>query len=98
MAEAGIDISAHRSKSADEFRGTPLDLVITVCDNAAQNCPLWLGKERVVHISFPDPSKVAGSDDERLAAFRRTRDAMQRTICAYLENENEEETHAPRPL
>ena len=65
-AELGIDISAQRSKSVDEFRDTEFDFVITVCDNAAQNCPLWLGPGRAIHIGFPDPAAAVGSDDERL--------------------------------
>ena len=77
MAELGIDISEQRSKSVDEFRNTAFDLVVTVCDNAAENCPLWLGKGCVVHIGFPDPAQVTGTQAERLAAFRRVRDQIR---------------------
>ncbi len=57
MREIGIDISAARSKSADEFRSTPFDLVVTLCDDAAEECPMWLGQGRRAHISFPDPAR-----------------------------------------
>lgn len=84
LAELGIDISAQRSKSAEEFRAQPLDLVITVCDDAAENCPLWLGQGRVMHISFPDPARATGSEEERLAAFRRVRDAIREQVLPVL--------------
>ena len=54
LKEIGVDISTARSKSADEFRDTPFDVVITICDDAAENCPLWLGKGKQMHIGFPD--------------------------------------------
>jgi len=85
LAELGIDISAQRSKSAEEFRSQPLDLVITVCDDAAENCPLWLGQGRVLHISFPDPARAVGSEEERLAVFRRVRDAIRERVLPVLE-------------
>jgi arsenate reductase (thioredoxin) len=73
LAEMGM---AHtgRSKSADEFRGAPFDLVVTVCDEAAENCPVWLGSGRKTHLSFPDPAKATGTDKEQFAAFRAMRD------------------------
>ena len=76
MAELGIDISRHRSKSTEEFRNADLDLVVTVCDDAAENCPVWLGTGRKAHSGFADPAAVAGSEDERLAVFRRVRDEI----------------------
>ncbi|MCL7452140.1 MAG: arsenate reductase ArsC [Anaerolineae bacterium] len=87
MAELGIDVSGHRSKSADEFRDVDLDLVVTVCDDAAENCPVWLGQGRKVHVSFEDPAKATGSEEERLAAFRRIRDGIRDQILSLLENE-----------
>jgi arsenate reductase len=87
MAELGIDISGQRSKPADEFRNTDLDLVFTVCDNAAQNCPLWLGRGKVVHIGFPDPVAATGSEAERLAVFRQVRDEIRQQVLGYLERE-----------
>jgi arsenate reductase len=80
MSERGIDISRHRSKSVDEYRGEAFDLVVTVCDDAAENCPVWLGGGRKVHISFEDPARAAGSDEERLAVFRRVRDEMRQQL------------------
>ncbi len=69
MAEAGIDISGHRSKHVDEFAGQTFDWVITVCDNARESCPVFPGTQRL-HWSFPDPASVEGSEGERLDAFR----------------------------
>ncbi len=94
MDEIGVSLSSHRSKSVDEFRDTTFDLVVTVCDHAAETCPLWLGRGRVVHLGFPDPAAATGSDDERLAVFRRIRDEMRRTVCGYL-RQMEEGNHAP---
>lgn len=73
------------SKSTDEFRGIPFDLVVTVCDDAAENCPVWLGKGKRVHIGFTDPAKAAGSDAEIMSAFRRVRDDILAKIPALLE-------------
>jgi arsenate reductase len=84
MAELGIDISRQRSKSADEFRTCAFDIVVTVCDDAAENCPIWLGNGRKVHIGFEDPARAAGSDEERLAVFCCVRDEMRREIFHLL--------------
>ena len=84
MAELGIDTSRQRSKSTDEFRDKELDSVVTVCDDAAENCPVWLGNGRKVHIGFEDPARAVGSDEERLAVFRRVRDEMRRELFALL--------------
>ncbi len=83
LREIGIDPQV-TSKSVDQFRDTPFDLVITLCDDADQNCPAWLGQGRRLHIGFSDPSDVEGSDAERLAAFRRTRDDMRVRILPLL--------------
>jgi arsenate reductase len=87
MHELGIDISDHRSKPADEFRNTPFDLVVTVCDDAAENCPLWLGPGQVVHIGFPDPVQATGSNAELLEVFRQVRDAIRQQVLEYLQRE-----------
>ncbi len=87
MAELGINISAHRSKSTDEYRDVAFDRVITVCDHAAQNCPVWLGKGMVKRIGFPDPAAAKGSDEERLAVFRQVRDGLREKVFAYLQND-----------
>jgi len=84
MAELGIDISRQRSKSVDEFRDTDFDLVITVCDQAAQNCPLWLGPGQVKHMGFPDPAAATGSEAERLEVFRQVRDGLRQEVSHYL--------------
>jgi arsenate reductase len=87
MAELDIDISRQRSKSADEFRKTQFDLVVTVCDDAAENCPLWLGGGRKVHRSLEDPAKASGSDEERLAVFRRVRHELRKELFDLLVDE-----------
>lgn len=85
MAELGIDISAQRCKSAEEFRNADFDLVITVCDQAARDCPLWLGRGRVVHMGFPDPFYAIGTEEERLAFFRQVRDDIRQRVLAHLQ-------------
>lgn len=85
MAELGIDISSGRSKLADEFRHYPLERVITVCDDAAENCPLWLGPGRVNHISFPDPAKATGNQDQQLIVFRQVRDNLRHQLIPFLQ-------------
>lgn len=76
LAEIGIDISGSRSKSVDEFAGMEMDYVITVCDNAKQNCPYFPAKTKLIHQAFEDPAFVPG-DEERLNAFRRVRDQLK---------------------
>lgn len=77
LAEIGIDISHHRSKSVDEFAGRDMDYVLTVCDNARQNCPYFPAKTKLIHHAFEDPAFVPGDDEARLAAFRRVRDQIR---------------------
>ncbi len=84
MAELGIDLSGHRSKSVDEFAGVPLDLVITVCDNANEICPVYPGTTTRVHWPFEDPAGVRGTQAEREAAFRKVRDQIRARIGTYL--------------
>ena len=84
MAELGIDISGARSKSVDEFRGAEFDLVITVCDHAAENCPLWLGKGHRVHAGFPDPATAVGNDAAQSEVFRHVRDEIRREVLKLL--------------
>lgn len=84
MAEVGIDISGQRSKSATEFEDQPFDLVLTVCDHARESCPLYPGAKRLIHHSFEDPAQVAGTEEERLAAFRRVRNQIQAYFDAEL--------------
>ncbi len=84
MQERGIDISAHRSKHVSEFQGQPFDVVITVCDNAAEHCPVFPGKAERIHWSFPDPAAVQGSEEEKLEAFRRVRDGLEERLDGWL--------------
>jgi arsenate reductase len=84
LAEIGIQHSG-RSKSADEFRGVSFDLVVTVCDQAAEECPVWLGPGKRVHLGFPDPAKAVGDDAEVMAVFRAVRDTMAQKAPALLE-------------
>ena len=84
MAEIGVDISGNESKSVEAFRDQPLDLVVTVCDSAAENCPVWLGQGKVVHIEFPDPAEATGTEEEKMQLFRSVRDDIQRRIILYL--------------
>jgi arsenate reductase len=84
LAEIGIQHTGH-SKPADEFRGVDFDLVVTVCDAAAEECPVWLGKGKRVHIGFPDPAKVSGDDEQIMAAFRSVRDEMLIKILDLLQ-------------
>jgi arsenate reductase len=83
MAEVGIDIAHHRSKSVTEFTAMPFDYVITVCDRAKETCPLWPGSTRLIHWSFDDPAAVADSDARRLA-FCRVRDEIAAAIRQFL--------------
>jgi arsenate reductase len=84
MAEMDIDISDQRSKSVGEFRDMAFDIVITVCDDAAENCPVWLGSGNVHHIGFPDPAEATGSEEERMKVFREVRDGLRREVLGYL--------------
>jgi len=76
MREVGIDISGQRSKSVDEFAGREFDYVVTVCDKAREECPVFPGRTRRVHWSFEDPAEAAGEWAERLAVFRRVRERI----------------------
>lgn len=84
MAEVGIDISGQRSKTIEEYLGQPFDWVITVCDQAAEACPVFPGGGERLHWSLPDPSKATGSEDQRLAVFRQVRDAIRERIASEL--------------
>ena len=80
MREIGIDIAQHTSKDAAEFLGTPIQYVVTVCDNAKEHCPIFPGTFKYLHWSFPDPAAVEGTREQKLAAFRETRDAIAQRI------------------
>ena len=80
MREIGIDISNHRSKSLDEFLEQPFDFIITVCDNANENCPIFPGKAKRIHWSFDDPAEAIGTEEEKLDVFRRVRDEIRNRL------------------
>ena len=85
MSEIGIDLSQHRAKGIEEFATLPpMDLVITVCDEAAEACPFFPNARQQVHWGFVDPSAVTGSEAERLAAFRHVRDLIAVKINQFL--------------
>ena len=84
MGELGIDLSGQRSKSVDEFAGVPLDLVITVCDQANEICPVYPGMTTRLHWPFEDPAGVEGTREEREAAFRKVREQIRARIGDYL--------------
>ncbi len=83
MAEIGIDIAGHRSKSIDEFEGRRFDYVVMVCDDKQADCPFFPGGKEQIHHAFDDPAACPGSDEEVLACFRKTRDEIR----AWLETE-----------
>ena len=83
LREIGIDISDNRSKSVDEFAGLEIDYVLTVCDNAEENCPYFPAQTKLIHRSFNDPAEIEGDKETRLEAFRQVRDEIK----AYFEND-----------
>lgn len=83
MKEIGIDISGHRSKSVDEFAGQSFDYVVTVCDNVRDACPVFPAGTEHIHWSFEDPAAVEGSEELRLAAFRRIRDQIRERVKTF---------------
>lgn len=80
MEEIGIEISTHRSKSIEEFKGMSFDYVVTVCDHAKQTCPFFPGGRKYIHKGFEDPSDYEGSEEEKLKVFRRIRDEIKEWI------------------
>ena len=83
MAEVGIDISGHRSKTVDTYLGEPFAWVITVCDRAREACPVFPAAAEIAHWDFDDPSAASGDDEERMAAFRRVRDEIARQVRIF---------------
>ena len=80
MAEIGVDISAQESEVLDRYLGETLDLVVTVCDDANESCPVFPKAGERLHWSFPDPSKAAGGYEERLRVFRNVRDEIRARV------------------
>lgn len=83
MQEIGIDISGHHSKHLNEFLSQEVKTVVTVCGNADQACPMFPGQVNRYHWGFDDPAHATGSEDERMAVFRRVRDEIRRVFEAY---------------
>ena len=90
MAEAGVDISGHRSKTADDLRDIPFDYVVTVCGHANETCPAWLtGTARVVHVGFDDPpalARNATNEEDALRHYRRVRDEIRVFVAGLPDN------------
>ena len=83
MAEAGVDISNHRSQHVDELKDIPFDYVVTVCGHADEHCPAFSGQTKVVHVGFDDPPRLAegaATEAEALEHYRRVRDQIRRFI------------------
>ena len=87
MREVGIDISEQRSKSVEEFAGQSFDYVITVCDNAKETCPVFPTTTKRIHWGIEDPAAAQGSEEERLAEFRRVRDQMRLLLRQFAQKE-----------
>lgn len=83
MSEIGLDISNHHSKHLDEFKNQPIETVITVCGNADAACPIFPGQVNRHHWGFDDPAHAEGTEEEKLAVFRRVRDEIRRVFEAY---------------
>ena len=87
LKEIGIDISKHRSKNLSEFDGQTFDYVITLCGDANETCPLYIGGTKKTHIGFDDPAKATGSNEEILKEFRRVRDEIKMKLDEFFKNE-----------
>jgi arsenate reductase len=88
MAEVGIDISSQVPHHVDRFVREPWDVVVTVCDSAAETCPTFPGRVERIHVAFADPTGATGSEDEQLTAFRRLRDDMRDRLLAAIRQRN----------
>jgi arsenate reductase len=84
LREIGIDISSHRSKTLDEFAGKRFDYVITLCGDANERCPLFLGGVERMHMGFDDPSRATGTEEEIMVEFRRVRDEIKARMKEFL--------------
>lgn len=87
MADIGIDISSHYSKTMDEFDGEKFDYVITLCGDANEKCPLFFGGVERMHMGFSDPSKATGTDEEVLREFRRVRDEIKTKLLDFFSSD-----------
>lgn len=87
LKEIGVDISTHRSKNLSEFDGQNFDYVITLCGNANETCPLYIGGTKKTHIGFDDPAKAQGTEEDIQREFRRVRDGMNERLKQYFSQE-----------
>ena len=97
MAEAGVDMASQRSKKVEELAGIQFDYVVTVCGHANENCPLFPGKAKVVHVGFDDPPKLAAgakTEEEALPHYRKVRDQIKTFVERLPEALNEKETES----
>jgi arsenate reductase len=85
MKEDGVDISNHTSNKISEYLNKTFDIVITVCDNAKENCPYFPGKAKMIHQNFPDPAKAIGSASEVMEQFRKVRDQIKKFSKEFVE-------------
>lgn len=85
LEEIGISHEGE-SKNADTYRDVEFDLVITVCDSAAEHCPMWLGRGKKQHIGFIDPAEATGTEEEKMQVFRQVRDEIAEQIPSFLKN------------
>jgi arsenate reductase (thioredoxin) len=90
LKEIGIDISGHRSKHMNEFLDRPVETVITVCGNADQACPIYPGQVNRHHWPFEDPAHAAGTEEEKMALFRRVRDEIRQRFTAYADGRRDQ--------
>lgn len=88
MRELDIDLSENTSKSLDQFTDQDFDLVVTVCDNAKESCPVFTGATLTLHWPFDDPADATGSDEEKMKTFRRVRDEIKAKIQTFLADES----------
>jgi arsenate reductase len=86
MKEVGIDISGHTSNHLNEYINEDFEYVITVCDNAAENCPTWPKKTQRVHWPFPDPAEADGTELEVLGVFRKVRDDIGERVKGWIDD------------
>ena len=86
MKEDGIDISKHTSNHIDEYADVPFDYVLTVCDNAKENCPYFPTEAKKFHYNFPDPAKAAGSEEEIMSRFRQVREMIKKYCKTFVED------------
>jgi len=88
MRELDIDLSENTSKHLDQFTDQEFDLVVTVCDNAKESCPVFAGATQTLHWPFDDPADATGTDQEKMTTFRRVRDEIKTKIQSFLADES----------